>query len=81
MDKNLALAFEFSNAPKDLKEAGIAHRENYFRLKKAEAQFSLWNKEVEAAKVEFNASLSKFNSALDAWKPDETLEEIPVTNE
>ena len=79
MDKKVMIAMDFdkTDAPKSLKEASNVHKKNFMRMKKADAQFSKWNVEREAAKQEFKSSLRKLNAELEQWQPDgDALEEI-----
>ncbi len=72
MDKKLALAFDFVNAPAEVKEAAEVHRENWLRLEKAEAQVKRWIEERNEALSAHKASSRRFDSALKAWDPAET---------
>lgn len=70
MDKqNLALAFEFQNAPSEVKDAATEHRENFFRYEKACSQLDLWRKEKDKAKEAFLKSQNAFQKALKTWDP------------
>lgn len=69
IDKNLALAFDFKDAPKEVQEAGKEHRQNWLRMEKAEDQFNKWKKERVDAKAAFDASAAGFQSAIDKWDP------------
>jgi hypothetical protein len=67
MDKDLALAFEFENAPDEVKAAAIKHRENYFRFEKSNLQSDIWNKEKEIARKLYLDSQRAFNTAVKNW--------------
>lgn len=68
-DKKLALAFEFDNAPQELKEIADIHKENYLAMITAEKQVDLWNREKERSRREFDKSLRRFDRALEVWDP------------
>lgn len=76
MDKKLALAFEFKNAPEELKKAAEVHRENWITLEKAEAQVQKWTAARELAIRAYSESDKAFQRAIEAWdvggkkKPD-----------
>lgn len=72
MDKELALAFEFENAPESLKKAAETHRNNWLRLEKAKSQVAKWNAESIEANKAFAESHKIFKSELNAWDPADT---------
>lgn len=69
IDKKLALAFDFKDAPAAVKDAGQAHRDNWKRLEKANDQFSKWKSERAAAQAAYEASQAVFDKAVEAWDP------------
>lgn len=66
-DKRLALAFDFGDAPQEVKDAAAAHRESFMRLEKAEAQVGLWNADLEKARQEYSKTNRQFEKTLDQW--------------
>lgn len=82
MEKKLALAFEFKNAPNEFKEIAEAHRKNYLRLEKAKVQSAKWISEKDEAQRAFNETSRRFDAGLDAWEKSLTAgppEEFPET--
>lgn len=68
-DKKLALAFEFDNAPTEVKEAAAEHRDNYIEMITADQQVVLWNRDKIIARRKFEQSARKFERALEEWDP------------
>jgi hypothetical protein len=68
-DKKLALAFEFENAPTEVKEAAAEHKENYIAMITAEQQVILWNRDKIITRRLFERSARRFERALEAWDP------------
>jgi hypothetical protein len=66
-DKKLALAFQFSSAPDDVKSVAKEHADNLIRLDKAQSQCELWRVEEEAARAAYANSNKIFEKTLDAW--------------
>ena len=69
MQKELALAFSFGEAPTEVKDAAKSHRENFLRLAKAESQFARWKSELEQARRAHDVSADAFSKVLNAWDP------------
>lgn len=77
-DKNLALAFDFKDAPAEVQDAGKAHRENWLRLEKASDQLNKWKLERAEAQAAYDDSANKFQSAIDQWDPAKKSDPVPV---
>lgn len=69
IDKKLALAFDFKDAPKEVQDAAKQHRENWLRLEKARDQFGKWQSEVQRAEAAYVETQKLFDSAVDNWDP------------
>lgn len=69
MEKELALAFEFKNAPDELKEAAQLHKDNWLRVEKAKAQIEKWKSELFRAEIEFGKSGKAFRKGINEWDP------------
>lgn len=76
-DKKLALAFEFKNAPAEVKAAAEAHQANWKRLEKASDQMQKWKVERAAAQAAYDESSIAFERAIDAWDPVEKSKTKP----
>ncbi len=83
IDKDLAVVFNFesANAPAEVKAAAIAHRENFFALKKATQQSDLWKQKRKDSQLAFDASLENLQTVLQGWNPTVNLEEAPTPEE
>lgn len=69
MDKELALIYEYKNAPAELKAAADAHRKNSNDMAKKAAQLSTLQAEVDVLKREYDKTEKAFRVALKAWTP------------
>lgn len=69
MDKELALIFEYANAPQELKEAATLHRSNSTKLTKKKASLDALSTEVTALQAEYDKSEKAFRVALKSWTP------------
>lgn len=76
MEKEIALAFSFDDAPDDVKEAGLKHRENFLRLENAKHQVALWTAELEAARSDSGRTLKVFQEKINSWLRSGKREEI-----
>lgn len=80
MDKEIALAFNFEDAPENVKNSGAAHRENFLRLEKAKNQLELWTKELQDARTDHAKTLKTFQEAINRWLRSYAREEVPENN-
>lgn len=69
MDKKLALAFDFKNAPAAVQDAGKKHRDNWLKLEKATDQEKKWRQAKIEAQRAYEQSERDFTQAIDAWDP------------
>lgn len=76
MDKEIALAFNFKDAPEDVVAAGEAHRENFVRLEKAKNQVALWTAELESARSDSGKTLKVFQERINSWLKTSKREEL-----
>lgn len=76
MDKEIALAFNFDDAPDEVKNAGLAHRENFIRLEKAKNQLALWTAELEAARADSGRTLKVFQEQINKWLRSDKKQEL-----
>lgn len=67
MEKELALAFDFATAPKELQDVAERHKENFLRLEKAKAQLKNWQAELTSAQRDHSTTLKEFRSSIDTW--------------
>jgi hypothetical protein len=81
LDKELALAFDFENAPEEVKVAAQAHRESWLRFKVACSQCTKWASERTTAEISYDETAKAFRKALNEWDPAGTntseAEELP----
>jgi hypothetical protein len=75
MDKEIALAFNFEEAPEDVKATGALHRDNFLRLEKAKSQLAMWTAELESARSDHAKTLKVFQEAINKWIRSERREE------
>jgi acetylornithine/succinyldiaminopimelate/putrescine aminotransferase len=68
-DKKLALAFQFENAPQEVKDVAAEHRENYLAMITAEQQVILWNRDKIITRRKFEQTARRFERALSQWDP------------
>jgi hypothetical protein len=71
MDKDLALAFKFDNAPADVKAAAQKNLDAYTRMKTTENQCVIWQKEKNEARAQFDETQITFKAAVEAWTRSE----------
>lgn len=72
MDKELALAFNFAEAPDSVKKAAEAHQVNWVRLEKARSQVAKWNSELHQADIAYGATGKEFRKEIANWDPADT---------
>lgn len=77
MDKDLALAFEFENAPAEVKARAKEHKDSWLRLEKAKAQSQVWAEEFAQARRDYFKTSKAFKEAVNAWDPAETKDPKP----
>lgn len=80
MAKNneLALAFNFKDAPAELRKIAEVHNENFKRLQKSKDQLALWQAEMITAESEYIQSGKIFRAGLDNWEPQPSSEKLQV---
>ena len=74
MEKELALALDFKNAPKELQQAATAHYANIKALAKAKAKVVSVGAELSEAEKVFHESAKALRIALKNWNP--TIESV-----
>ena len=67
MDKELALIFEYANAPETLKAVAKDHRDNSALLQKKQAQLKALTDAVTMARKAYEESQKAFKAELNAW--------------
>lgn len=72
MDKELALAFNFVDAPDSVKRSAEAHQASWLRFQKATAQVDKWQKELHQAEIAYGASGKEFRKEIAQWDPADT---------
>lgn len=69
MNKQLALIFEYKNAPKSLQDVATLHRANSNALTKKAAQVKAAQIELDTLQRQYNESAKGFEAELNAWQP------------
>lgn len=69
MDKELALIFEYKDAPETLKQAAQEHRLNSIALAKKQDLLNKTQSEVAEIFKKYEATEKKFRIELKAWAP------------
>jgi len=69
MDKELALIFEYKDAPQTLKDVALAHRSNSSKLAQQKAKLLTLQKEVTELERAYAESAKAFTAELNAWTP------------
>lgn len=69
MKTELALAFEFAEAPDKVKSTAELHRAAFFRIETATRQLELWLIEKDEARKVFLATQQEFARELKKWDP------------
>lgn len=70
MDKEIALIFEYENAPEALKTAAAAHHQNCLALASAKLANTAAQANLTAAQTNYDSSNQSFRAALKEWKPE-----------
>ena len=70
LDKTLALAVSFGDAPDYVKDAAEQARKLYFVQSKAESQRQLWTDQAFDASKQYLAAVKVFTEALAKWDPE-----------
>lgn len=68
-DERLALIFSFDDAPQELKDAAVEHKDNWLKYNKANHQADLWRLEKSKSKDLYDRSAEKFDRLLKKWDP------------
>lgn len=69
MDKELALIFDFKDAPEELKSAANTHRANCLALIQAKLQMKQAEDNLASSQLNYDGSNQAFRSALKNWTP------------
>lgn len=67
MDKELALALQFGEAPKELQDVALKYQEQFLRLEKANNQVSLWLEEASEARKAQDQAQKEFRKGVNQW--------------
>lgn len=69
MDKEIALIFEYENAPAELKTAAAAHHQNCLALAAAKQANAKAQANLAAAQIDYDSTNQSFRAALKGWNP------------
>lgn len=69
LDKELALALDFKNAPKELQDAATAHYANTKALNKAKQKVAEDQILANSAQNAYDASAAKVRELMKKWEP------------
>lgn len=70
MDKELALAIQFSKAPKELQEAANNHYKNLKQIEKLKGNLTQTNLDLEAAEKAAGETGKAFRKVFNDWTPE-----------
>lgn len=70
MDKELALAIQFSKAPKELQDAATAHYKNLKAIEKLKSNLTQTNLDLEAAEKAAGETGKSFRKVFNDWTPE-----------